>query len=74
VNGLFSQYIKGASGKLNFYGMGTLTHEVLHKQTVAGGFSHDQMTTALNAAGVPPNTIGHNARSDGIGKLCFPDQ
>jgi hypothetical protein len=73
VNGLFSQYIKGASGKLNYYGMGTVTHEVLHKQAVAGGFTHDQMDIALTAAGVPPITIGHNAESDGIGKLCFPD-
>jgi hypothetical protein len=59
------------NGKVNYYGMGTAMHEILHKQAVGGGFSHDQMDTAIKAVGSPPLTGGHNADSDGIGKLCF---
>ncbi len=74
LNGLFSPYIQGATGQINSYGMGTLTHEILHKQSVGGGFTHDQMDTALTAAGEPAGTttLGHNRESDGIAKICFP--
>ena len=51
--------------------MGTAMHEVLHKQNVGGGFTHDQMNAAIGAVGWPPITVGHNQDSDGIGKLCF---
>jgi hypothetical protein len=74
LNGLTSQYIKGASGKVNAYGLGTLTHEVLHKQTVAGGFTHDQMDSALAVAGVQGTTVGRNHDSDGIAQICFSGQ
>jgi hypothetical protein len=74
LNGLTSVYIKGASGKVNAYGLGTLTHEVLHKQTVAGGFTHDQMDSALVVAGFRGGTLGHNYDSDGIAQICFPGQ
>ncbi|MGA8437917.1 MAG: hypothetical protein WB714_06795 [Candidatus Sulfotelmatobacter sp.] len=53
--------------------MGTVTHEMLHKQAVAGGFTHEQMDTALTAAGAPPTATGDNPESYGIGSLCFPD-
>jgi hypothetical protein len=64
--GFFSSY----DGK---YGLGTLMHELLHKQTVGGGFTHDQMANALSAIGMGAGdyTLGHNRNSDQIGRLCF---
>ncbi|MFZ0308794.1 MAG: IPT/TIG domain-containing protein [Candidatus Sulfotelmatobacter sp.] len=73
VNGLSSQYIRGASGQVNFYGMGLVMHETLHKQAVAGGFTHEQMDTALTAAGAPTAPSENNPESFGIGSICFPD-
>ena len=32
--------------EINSYGMGTVMHEILHKQMVGGGFTHDQMDAA----------------------------
>jgi hypothetical protein len=58
-------------GHLNSYAMGTLMHEILHKQTVGGGFSHPQMDAAINAVGWPPPVQNENDDSVGIGKLCF---
>jgi len=60
-----------SSGHLNSYAMGTLMHEILHKQTVGGGFSHPQMDAAINAVGWPPPVQNENDDSVGIGKLCF---
>jgi hypothetical protein len=48
-------------------------HEILHKQAVAGGFTHEQMDPAISTVGRPPFTDGHNPESDGLGKLCFPN-
>jgi hypothetical protein len=60
-----------SSGYLNSYAMGTLMHEILHKQTVGGGFIHTQMDTAItNVLGSLPVT-NNNAESVGIGQLCF---
>jgi hypothetical protein len=55
------------------YGLGTMMHELLHKQAVGGGFSHSQMSTALARIGLSPGdyALGHNAISDQIGRLCF---
>jgi hypothetical protein len=58
-------------GQINYYGMGTVMHEILHKQAVGGGFTHDQMDQAIGAVGWPGLTLGHNNDSEGIGKLCF---
>jgi hypothetical protein len=78
--GLFSQYITTFTvspskfGKVNYYGMGLLLHELLHKRTVGGGFTHGELGTALSI-NCEPGVFGvsHNACSDIIGQRCFPD-
>jgi hypothetical protein len=60
-----------SSGHLNSYAMGTLMHEILHKQTVGGGFTHTQMDTAIKAALGHLPTTNNNIESVGIGQLCF---
>jgi len=73
--GLTSQYITTFSlskaGQVNGYGLGTLTHEVLHKRTVGGGFTHADMSTAL---GISSCTTGgtQNGCSSAIAARCFP--
>ena len=57
--------------KVNYYGMGTVMHEILHKQAVGGGFTHPQMDAAIGAVGWPELELYHNNESVGIGKLCF---
>jgi hypothetical protein len=69
--GFFSQYLINTTGKINYYGMGTVMHETLHKLAVGGGFTHDDMDAAIGAVGWPPLTGGHNPDSDAIGTLCF---
>jgi hypothetical protein len=71
IKGWFSQFLIFSTGKVNYYGMGTVMHEILHKQAVGGGFTHSQMNGAIGAVGWPSLTIGHNNDSEGIGKLCF---
>ena len=58
-------------GTVTPYGLGVLTHELLHKNTVGGGFSHAQMEEALNAIGAPRRTLGREDIADRIGKICF---
>ena len=55
------------------YGSGLLMHELLHKQMVGGGFTHDQMFSALGAVGLSPQdrTMGRSPISDLIGRICF---
>jgi RHS repeat-associated protein len=66
MNNLFSSTARGL-------GIGTLVHEILHKQMVAGGFSHGEMDSALTAAGYPLGSDqGSSADSAGIAALCFP--
>jgi hypothetical protein len=48
-----------------------LLHEVLHKQSVGGGFSHQQMEDALDAVKAPPRHLGRDDISGRIGMLCF---
>ena len=60
-----------SSGKVNYYGVGTVMHETLHKYAVGGGFSHAQMDAVIEAVGWPPLEGGHNADSDAIGRFCF---
>ena len=47
-------------------------HEILHKKTVGGGFSHPQMIEALNS--VAPGMsrdLYTDPQSSLIGKICF---
>jgi RHS repeat-associated protein len=62
-----------ASAYAGRYGLGTMMHELLHKASVGGGFGHDQMANALKQIGVLPGdyTLGRNAISDQIGRICF---
>ncbi|MEQ1935268.1 MAG: hypothetical protein ABL962_15520, partial [Fimbriimonadaceae bacterium] len=64
-------------GMVNYYGMGTVMHEILHKQMVGGGFTHNappdarDMDAVIDAVGRPTFTSPHNGISDALGKLCF---
>ena len=69
-SGLFSPFSTW-SGNPTAYGLGVLTHELLHKETVGSGFSHQEMTRALDAAGAPGRDLGREDISDRIGKICF---
>jgi len=71
LTGLFSPYAT-SGGSATSYGLGTLTHELLHKQSVGGGFSHSAMNAALDAVGAAGGTLGRNDISDRIARLCFP--
>ena len=71
VTGVFSGFAN-SNGTATSYGLGTLTHELLHKKSVGGGFSHDAMKQALDAVGAPGgDTYGRNDISDRIARLCF---
>jgi len=71
LTGLFSPYAT-SGGSATSYGLGTLTHELLHKKSVGGGFSHSNINAALNAVGAAGGTFGRNDISDRIARLCFP--
>ena len=58
-------------GNLNDYGLGTVMHEILHKQAVAGGFSHPEMDEAIAAVGRPPLALGHNNESEMFAKCAL---
>jgi RHS repeat-associated protein len=71
-SGWFSPFASGSTP--NQLGLGTLLHEILHKQAVGGGFGHDQLTNALNAIGAPPARLGQSgtqAISGRLGSICF---
>jgi hypothetical protein len=53
------------------YGLGILLHELLHKQAVDGGFSHNYLNWALNDAGAPSAVVGQEDISSRIGEICF---
>ena len=44
-------------------------HELLHKNIIGGGFTHDQLRSTVDAVGTVA-TVGRNAISDQIGKIC----
>jgi hypothetical protein len=76
--GLSSQYIHtisfyGKGGQVNSYGLGTLLHEVLHKNSIGGGFTHENMAQALNIGQCSDDGAGHNTCSVGIANSCFPN-
>ena len=71
LTGALSGYAN-SNGTATSYGLGTLTHELLHKKSVGGGFSHSDMNAALDAVGAAGGTFGRNDISDRIARLCFP--
>jgi hypothetical protein len=73
--GLTSQYITTLSlskaGQVNSYGLGTLLHEVLHKKSVGGGFTHANMSQALGIGSCA--AVGtQNGCSNAMAAACFP--
>jgi hypothetical protein len=66
-----SPHFLTSKGKLNSYAMGTLMHEILHKQSVGGGFTHQQMNTAIQAVFGSLPITDENPDSVGIGNACF---
>jgi hypothetical protein len=75
--GAGSQYIHTFSlskgGQVNSYGLGTLLHEVLHKNSIGGGFTHENMSQALDIAPCQGDPDGHNTCSVAIANRCFPN-
>jgi hypothetical protein len=70
--GYFSDFLINSTGRVNYLGVGTVMHEVLHKQAVSGGFTHDQMNTAIKAVFSSLPTAGsYNVESVGLGNACF---
>ena len=76
----FNKFLIKNSGQVNYYGMGTAMHEIMHKQAVGGGFTHntppdsrDFLTIIGTVVDVPPQTAGQNVISDALGEICFPD-
>jgi hypothetical protein len=67
--GWFSPF-SGSNGP-DQYGQGVLFHELLHKQTVGGGFSHDQIRKALLGVQATETSLGRERMSHNLGKLCF---
>ncbi len=79
IKGWFSGFLITSTGKVNYYAMGTVMHEVLHKQAVGGGFTHNKppdardMGAAISAVGWPSGMVpDHNPLSEAFGLLCFP--
>lgn len=68
-DGLLSSYGEGDGASK--YGRGTLLHEILHKQMVGGGSTHDQIRQALSSAGITNRTLGRNDISDRLSRACF---
>jgi hypothetical protein len=62
-----------SGGKVGNYGLGTLLHEILHKQLVGGSpDTHDIMDDALRAVcRNPTDWGGQNGRSREIGQIGF---
>lgn len=65
-----SNYLN-SSGQATGYGLGLLTHELLHKQMVGGGFSHHQMDQALDDAGAPGAISMAGIEASRIAQICF---
>lgn len=66
-----SPFLEFPSAKVRSYGMGLLAHEMLHKQSIFGGFiGHDEIDDALNAVGAPVPIGGQDPRSSRIAQIC----
>lgn len=70
LTGILSAYAK-SDGSATSYGLGILTHELLHKQSVGGGFSHSDMEAALDAIGAPGRRLGQEDIASRIALLCY---
>ena len=68
--GLFNGNFYTAEGPSS-YALGTMMHELLHKQTVGGGFTHGQFDDALNAIGAYSRPPGTNGDSASLANICF---
>jgi RHS repeat-associated protein len=72
-SGLLSPYVN--LGTPNSYGLGTMLHELLHKQDVGGGFTHypgdPQLENALKSIGALSPYVGRNAISNSLANICF---
>ena len=53
------------------YALGTLMHEILHKQAIDGGFTHNQIDSALEAMGAYIRPAGTNGDSASLANICF---
>jgi hypothetical protein len=59
-------------GRINRYGLGLLLHELLHKRSIGGGFTHTDMNNGLDIS--PPNPKpSFDYLGATIGDRCFPD-
>jgi len=77
---VLNQFTKFFSTKLNYYALGTVMHEILHKQAVGGGFTHNKppdardMDRVISLVGWPSGMVDINNReSEAFGLLCFPN-
>jgi hypothetical protein len=76
--------IQDFRGRANYYGMGTMMHEIMHKQAVGSGFTHNDpadkmdflkiMRSVLSdgALGIP--ALAKNQESQALGWVCFAGQ
>jgi hypothetical protein len=73
-SGATSSYRELFSGSISRYGLGTLMHELLHKNHIGGGFSHTAMQNALMSVGAGAGSMpadGRNMNSLGMASICF---
>lgn len=69
-NWLLSAY-RNSNGTFTSYAIGTMMHELFHKQMVSGGFNHTEMNQAIKASGLGYYVIGRNDISSTLGERCF---
>jgi RHS repeat-associated protein len=70
ITGVLSPFAN-SDGSATAYGLGVLTHELLHKLSVGGGFSHNDMKHALDGVNAPGGILGQEDISSRIARLCF---
>lgn len=68
--GSFGPMVEFPGGSANWYGLGTLMHEILHKEMIGGGFTHEQIKSALSTSLIA-ESWNKNAISASLGKICF---
>ena len=78
IKGWFSYFLITKTGKVNSYAMGTVMHEILHKQSVGGGFTHNDppdsrdMAAVIAKVGWPSGMDSdYNPLSQAFGLMCF---
>ncbi|MEW5978837.1 MAG: hypothetical protein AB1898_23835 [Acidobacteriota bacterium] len=55
------------------YGLGTLAHELFHKKSVGGGFTHEQIKGALIGVNALTTVPYKNEISVSLANICFSD-